>query len=114
MDKQSRREAVRDYKERKVGQGIFAVRCAPTGEAWVGASRNLGQQQNGLWFGLRTGGHPNRALQTAWAAHGEGAFTFEVVEALPDEDRSGYELNNLLKDRQRHWLAALGATKVVG
>src|SRR5436853_96654 len=68
MDKQSRRQVVRDYKERKVSQGIFAVRCAATGEAWVGKSRNLEQQQNGIWFGLRSGGYVNRVLQAARAA----------------------------------------------
>jgi hypothetical protein len=114
MDRQSRREAVRDYKDRKVAQGAFAVRCAATGEAWVGVSRNLDQQRNGVWFGLRTGGHPNRALQAAWTAHGEVAFSFEVLETVKTEDLSPYALDNLLKDRQRHWLAALNATKLVG
>ena len=41
MDKNSRRDAIRQYKERKVPIGIFAIRCRPTGETWVGASRNL-------------------------------------------------------------------------
>jgi len=114
MDNQSRRQLVRDYKERKVRQGVFAVRCAASGEAWVGRSRNLDQQQNGVWFGLRSGGHPNRALQAAWAAHGEAAFAFEVLEAIDDKDLSPYARDNLLKDRAAHWREALGATKIVG
>src|SRR5258705_175775 len=58
MDKQSRRQAVRDFKERKTLRGVFAVCCAATGEVWVGGSRNLDQQQNSIWFGLRRGGLP--------------------------------------------------------
>jgi hypothetical protein len=114
MDKQSRRDAIRDYKERKVAQGIFAVRCAMTGEAWVGQSRNLEQQQNGIWFGLRQGGHPNAALRAAWAAHGEAAFAFEVLETIGDEDLSAYARDNLLKNRDAFWRTELGATKIVG
>jgi len=114
MDNQSRRQLVRDYKERKVRQGIFAVRCTATGEAWVGQSRNLDQQQNRVWFGLRQGGHPNAALRAAWAAHGPDAFIFEVLEAIEDDDLSAYVLDNLLKDRGAHWREALGAAKIVG
>jgi hypothetical protein len=114
MDKQSRRQVVRDYKERKVSQGIFAVRCAVSGEVWVGQSRNLEQQQNGIWFGLRQGGHPNPALRAAWASHGEAAFAFEVLETITDEKLSAYERTNRLKDRDAHWRAQLGAPKIVG
>jgi hypothetical protein len=114
MDKLSRRETVRAYKERKVPQGIFALRCATTGESWVGTSRNLDQQQNGIWFTLRHGGHPNRDLQAAWREHGSSAFIFEVVETLETEDLGAFGLESLLKGRERHWLGALSAQKVVG
>jgi hypothetical protein len=114
MDKQSRRQAVSDYKERKVSKGVFAVRCAASGETWVGQSRNLEQQRNGIWFGLRQGGHPNPALRAAWAAHGEAALSFEVLEAIDDEGLSAYGRDSLLKDRAAHWRAELGATKIVG
>ncbi|HEX2816132.1 MAG TPA: GIY-YIG nuclease family protein [Phenylobacterium sp.] len=114
MDKQSRRQAVADYKERKVSQGIFAVRCTPTGEAWVGQSQNLGQQQNRIWFGLRQGGYPNPALKAAWAARGEAAFVFQVLETIEDADLSAYARDSILKDRGAHWREQLGAKKIVG
>ncbi|HEY8003155.1 MAG TPA: GIY-YIG nuclease family protein [Phenylobacterium sp.] len=114
MDKPSRRQILRDYKERKVSLGIFAVRCAVTGETWIGKSRNLEQQRNGIWFGLRAGGYVNRAVQAAWTAHGEGAFSFEVLEALETDDLSAYARDNLLKDRDAHWRTELRAAKLVG
>jgi hypothetical protein len=114
MDKQSRRDAIREYKERKVSQGIFAVRCTATGERWVGQSRNLQQQPNGIWAGLRLGGHPNPALRAAWAQHGEAAFVFEVLETIEHEGLSAYGRDNLLKARDVHWRAELSATKIVG
>ena len=114
MDKQARREAVREYKERKAAPGVYAVRCAATGEAWVGTSRNLDQQRNRDWFILKQGGHMNRALQEAWRAQGEAAFSFEPVELIDDEGLTGVLLDKRLKDRAEHWRGALGASKIVG
>jgi hypothetical protein len=114
MSKLSRREAIREYKERKVRCGIYAVRCTATSEAWVGLSRNLDAQWNSIAFGLRTGGHANRALQAVWNAHGEPAFAFEALEVLDDEDMSPIGRQDALKRREAHWLAALGAKKAAG
>ncbi|MFC3069265.1 GIY-YIG nuclease family protein [Phenylobacterium soli] len=114
MDKQSRREALRQYKETKRPAGIFAVRCAASGQVWVGASRNLDQQQNGLWFGLRLGTHPNKVMQAAWKAHGEAAFALERLETIDDEDLSALALSLRLKDAEQRWRDQLGAGKVAG
>lgn len=103
-----RKAAIAAYKERKTPAGVFVVRCTPTGQAWVGASRHLDTQQNGLWFALRQGGARNRDLQAAWTAHGEAAFSYEALERLPD-DTSAYLLPSLLKERSRDWLARLDA-----
>ena len=86
MDKQSRREAIREYKERKTPIGIFSLRCMATGETWVGASRNLDGQRNSSFFSLRQGSNRNPGMQAAWKAHGgEEGFEFAVVELLEDE-----------------------------
>ena len=114
MDKQSRRQAIRDYKEKKAAPGVYAVRCTATGQVWVSGSRNLDAQQNSLWFGLRSGGHINRDMQAAWNAHGEPAFSFEPLERIDDEDLTPLGRADLIKARERHWLAALGAKKAVG
>jgi hypothetical protein len=114
MDKQSRRNAVRDYKERKVPAGIFSLRCGPTGETWVGLSRNLDGQRNSVFFALRMGSHMNKALQAAWNAHGEDSFEFVVVEPLEDEDLTSYGREAWLKARERHWREALPAKPIVG
>ena len=100
MDNQSRRALVRDYKERKAVAGVYAVRCVPSGEFWTAGSRNVDAQQNSLWFGLRNGGHINRAMQGAWAVHDEALTPQGVLDRL--------------KIRQQHWLVELGAKKAVG
>ena len=55
MDKAQKKAAISAYKERDDAIGIFAVRCVPSGEAWVGPSLNLDTIRNRIWFGLRLG-----------------------------------------------------------
>jgi len=114
VSKDRRRELVREYKEQRQQIGVYAVRCAATGEVWVSGSPNLEKQQNSTWFQLRIGGHPNRALQAAWTAHGEHAFSFEIVAELNDDERTAYALKADLKALETEWRERLGAKAVVG
>jgi hypothetical protein len=114
MDKQSRRDAVREFKERKVLRGVFAVRCAATGEAWVSASRTLDSEETKLWFSLKHGGYINRAVQAAWNAHGDAAVSFEILEVFDDQEMGPIGRGDLAKSRAAHWRTELGATKLVG
>ena len=114
MDKQSRRDAIRDYKEKATQSGVYAVRCAATGEVWVAGAANVESQQTRNWFSLRMGGHMNKAMQAAWNAHGEAGVSFEIVESIEAGELTPLGLADCIKDRERHWLAALGAKKAVG
>ena len=62
---------------------------------------NLDTIQNRIWFSLRMGSHTNRDLQSAWAAHGADAFSFEPLEQLEDEELP-YVRDTLLKERALH------------
>src|SRR5579862_4277020 len=93
----NRKEAARQFKQRKVSKGIFAIRCKATGEVWVDSSPNLDAARNGTWFQLRAGMHRNRRLQQEWTAQGEEAFDFEVLEAL-DEDIAAISIFDILRD----------------
>ncbi len=112
MDKAARRQAQRDWIERKRSMGIYVVRCTPTGEAWVGASRNLDKRQNALWFTLRVGSSTEKALQAAWTAHGDAAFSYEVVEETPDDNP--HAIDALLRERLAYWKTKLGAGELWG
>ncbi len=114
MDKARKREILQAYKEERRPVGVFGVVCAATGETWIGMSRNLTQQQNGVWFTLRLGSHPNRKLQAAWAAQGEGAFEFKVLEEIDDEGMTALGLTDALKTRARDWRGTLNADALVG
>jgi hypothetical protein len=106
-----RRAAVAAYKERKVVGGVYAVRCASTGQCWVGRTQGFGAMQNRLWFTLRHGGNPHRALQAAWRACGAEAFMFEEVERFDDEALADLG-DRGLKDRVAHWCQTLRAEPI--
>jgi hypothetical protein len=104
----ARKEVIKEYKNRKVPRGVFAVRCTATGQVWVDSSPNLDAARNGLWFFLRHGNHHNKALQAEWNTHGDEAFQYEILEKL-DDDLAPIGVSDLLKEKKRHWTAQLGA-----
>ncbi|WP_027529189.1 GIY-YIG nuclease family protein [Bradyrhizobium sp. WSM3983] len=106
-----RKAAIAAYKERKTIAGIFVIRCAASGEAWVGQAPNLETIQNRIWFTLRQGNHPCRSLQAAWNAHGGAGLTFGECERLEDEE-SAYVRNALLNECVLHWRAELNAEAI--
>jgi hypothetical protein len=114
MDSARRKELTAAYKEEKRPKGVFCVRCTTTGQTWVSTSRNLTQQKNGVWFGLKTGGHPNKALQAVWNERGEGAFEFEVLEEIDEDGLTPLGVADRLKAMDRQWRSALTAQALVG
>lgn len=106
-----RKQAIRDYKMRKVSRGVFAVRCAVTSHVWVDSSPNLDGAKNSAWFQLHAGNHCDKTLQNEWNTHGENAFQFEILETL-DEDVILLAVPDLLKEKRSKWTAKLGAKAV--
>ena len=108
MDKAQKKAAISAYKERDDAIGIFAVRCAATGEVWVGPTPNLDTIKNRIWFGLRMGNAVNAGMQRAWSNHGADSFAFEVLERL-DAEELAFVRDGQLKDRAAHWRTTLRA-----
>ncbi|WP_297510174.1 GIY-YIG nuclease family protein [uncultured Caulobacter sp.] len=102
-----RKALLRQYRERKVEAGIYAVRCAVTGEAWIGATPDLSTRQSGIWFSLGHGAHREASLQTAWKTHGPDAFVFDALEVVDIEGLDRFGRDSRLKARRSHWIAAL-------
>ncbi len=108
-----RKAAIAAYKERKSIAGIYIVRCAASGEAWVGQTLNLEKIQNRIWFSLRQGSHRSESLQAAWRAHGAAGLSFAECERLEeDETETAYLRDALLKDRVAHWRSELKAEAI--
>ncbi len=111
MQPADRKQAIAAFKKRETVAGIYAVRCAATGQVWIGRSLNLGSIGNRTAFTLRTGGHANRDLQAAWTTHGSASISVEVLERLPEEDVPWLR-DRLLTERLQHWRSTLGADGV--
>jgi hypothetical protein len=98
--------------------GIYAVHCLPTGQRWIGRTPDLCTIQNRLWFTLRQGNNPHRALHAAWNEHGADSFTFEDVERLKEDDdaisteTARYVRDQVLKERLSHWCATFSADAI--
>jgi hypothetical protein len=107
----NKKEAIAEYKNRKTPRGMFVVRFAADGPAWVDATPDLGAAQNGLLYMLRNGMHTNKGLQAEWNTHGESAFQYEILEKL-DDDLAPMAWRDLLKDKKKEWVAKLGAQTI--
>jgi hypothetical protein len=114
MERARKKALTRAWLERERSQGVFAVRCGASGQAWVSSTTDLGSKKGGLWFILRMGDHPNPEVQAAWREHAEAAFSFEILEALSEEASTSAGFKDRLKTRERHWRGALGAPALVG
>ena len=108
MTPATRKQHIAAYKEQPVIAGVFAVICSATGQAWVGQSRHIDTQQNGLWFTLKHGGSPYRDLQRAWNEHTPEDFRFEQLDRL-SPDLSDMARKDELKARAALWARRLGA-----
>ncbi len=106
-----RRAARAAYKERKAVAGVYALRCAASGEVWVGQAPDLEKVWNRIAFSLRAGSSPHRALQAAWNAHGAAAFAFEVLERL-EEEALDFARQSALKERTAYWREKLAAAAI--
>jgi hypothetical protein len=112
MDNARKKNLVREFREAKQRAGIVSLSCTATGQRWIGTSRNLDKQRNGLFFQLRLNGHPNKDAQAAWNAHGEQVFVYEIVEEVTDDNP--LLIGELLKERDVFWRKELGAGKLTG
>ena len=112
MDKARREELQRQYAERKQPTGVFALRNSASGEVWVGHSKNLDVQKNGLWGRLKNGMCFNEDVQASWNKHGEDAFSYEILEHIEETDP--HALQRLLPERAAEWREELKAGTVKG
>lgn len=74
--------------------GAYAIECIPTGEMYVGSSKDIGPRWNRHRYKLRRGVHHSVKLQEAWDKYGEAAFTVRILLECP--------LENLLEVEQQH------------
>lgn len=86
MDKAQRKAMIEEWKNRTPEMGVISLRCKETGESFLGASKNISAEFNGLRVKLSGGTYPNKKLSALWKEYGEEGFEFLVLERLECED----------------------------
>lgn len=81
---------------------IYAIVHVPSGDAYVGKSRQVANRLRSHRANLNRRHHSSPLLQALWEADGPSAFIFEILETLLGADRSG------IKKAEIAWIARLG------
>jgi len=103
----SRKDAIREYKERKKPAGIFQIRNIANGKIYLGSSLNLEGPLNSHKFMLTIGRHRNAALQEDWNSYGADKFVFEVLEVVKVKDDPNFNLEDELTLLEQIWIEKL-------
>ena len=80
--------------------GVYMIRNATTGCAYIGSSHDVAQRWNGHRASLRRGDHSCRALQQEWQIGGETRFIVTLLEPVAPIDSK-------LDAAERRWAAWL-------
>lgn len=76
--------------------GVYCITCTANGKVYIGSTTNLRKRWQWHRGDLRLNRHHTRHLQFAWNKYGECAFTFAVLELVPDHEQ--------LHIREQYWL----------
>ncbi len=78
-----KKELKEKYKELKPDMGVYAYKCLPTGNVYLGVSQNVNAEINKTTFQLNFGGYVQSAnLQSDWEKYGQSGFEISVLERL--------------------------------
>ena len=103
----SKKDIIREYKEREKQAGVFQVKNTVNGKILLGSSLNLDGPLNSHKFMLTIGSHRNKALQKEWNEYGEDKFVFEILEVVKVKNESNFNLNDELTLIEQIWLEKL-------
>lgn len=78
--------------------GIYAITNAVNGKKYIGSAVKFGKRWGLHLHALRCGNHHSQKLQRSWDKHGESAFSFSIVENVPDR--------HSLIEREQFWIDA--------
>jgi group I intron endonuclease len=103
----SKKELIRQYKERKKPAGIFLIRNTANGKVLLGSSLNLEGPLNSHKFMLKIGKHTNEGLQKDWNEFGESKFVFEIAEEVKVKDDENFNLLDEMTLLEQIWIEKL-------
>jgi group I intron endonuclease len=103
----SRKDIIREYKERQKPAGVFQVKNTANGKVLLGSSLNLEGPLNLHKFMLSTGHHDNKTLQKEWNEYGADKFVLEILEVVKVTTNPNFNLDDELTLLEQIWLEKL-------
>ena len=104
----ARRRAIKAaYKLQPRTAGVFQVKNRKNGRVLLGSSLNMHGPFNRIRMELETGIMRNPDLLSDWRRHGADAFSFDILETLPEEPDSDISLEERLREREEAWIERL-------
>ncbi|MBU3092881.1 DUF2087 domain-containing protein [Clostridium sp. CF011] len=105
----NKKEIINNYKQQEIQMGIIQIYNTVNGYSNVNICTNLYKPFESIKFQLNLGRIKIKRLQEDWAAYGENAFEFKVVEKLkPNEVSTDKEKVDDLKDLLNMWIESQG------
>lgn len=97
MDMKRKKELLNEWKNRHPEMGVISISCKPTGDLFLGISKDTKTGYNHHRFQLSVNLHPNKKLQELWDKYGEQEFEYSVVEVLEYENPQDDQTDSLLE-----------------
>ncbi|BAH08256.1 GIY-YIG nuclease family protein [Clostridium kluyveri] len=109
MDGTSKKQIIKEYKQREIEMGIIRIYNTITGYCFVDISNNLYKPFEGIKFQLELGRFKSKQLQKDWNIYGQEPFKFDVVEKLKiDEDATNKQDKDDLEELLQLWISSQG------
>ncbi len=109
-----RKELLHQYKTTPRTMGVAQIRHVASGKALVFAHLDIHALVNRYRTQLRFGGHPNKELQRDWQAHGEDAFTIDILDTLVPRDTPETNPAEELAVLEQLWMEKLNPVTPAG
>jgi len=98
----------RQYQEREIVGGVYAIRNTQNGKMLIEAAADLRGSQNRFAFAQSTGSCVSMKLQSDWNAQDGKAFVFEPLEELKKgENQTMAQFKEDLETLKEFWLEKL-------
>jgi hypothetical protein len=110
----TKKELIREYKDRRKTSGIYRIRNTASGRAYFGSSLDLDGVWNSHRFRLESGLHPSETLQRDWKELGPAGFVFEILETVKDADLDIPRVEEELALLEGIWIERLNASGETG
>lgn len=82
MDSERKKELKNAFRAKPAVGGVYRIRCAGNGRAWLKAAKNLEGARNRFEFAVSTDLCPEPGMRAEWERYGTKSFSFEVLEEL--------------------------------